>query len=108
MITKSVLAAGALFLAGFSTAYGQSYEVFIPSQVEAGSVQLAPGSYRISSRGNEAVFTDLNTGKTCETRAMVVQMPAKNPTTRLMYSETGTHIRTIALGGRAIDLQLRG
>jgi len=35
-------------------------------------------------------------------------MPAKNPTTRLMYSETGTHIRTIALGGRAIDLQLRG
>ncbi len=106
MTTKSLLAAGALFLAGFATAYGRSYEVFIPSAVEAGTLQLAPGTYRISQRGNDAIFTDLNTGKVYKTPAMAVQMTAKNPQTDLMFSEDGTQIRTVALGGHAVDLQL--
>jgi hypothetical protein len=106
MTTKSLLATGALFLASFSMAYGSSYEVVIGSPVEAGRVELAPGSYRITQKGNEAVFTDLNTGKVFKTPATAVQMNTKNTDTHLMFSEDGSRIRTIALGSRSVDLQL--
>lgn len=108
MTTQSLLTAGALFLASFSMAYGTSYEVALGTAVQAGTVELAPGTYRISQQGNEAVFTDLNTGKVYETPATVQLMAAKNPFTQVTMANVNGQqkIQTIALGGHAIDLQL--
>lgn len=105
MTKKTILATGALFLASFSMAFANSYEVAFAYPVQAGTLELPAGSYRISHRGDQAIFTDLNTGKVFKTYADVEEMAAKNPEINVTYNAAGNRIETISLGGHAVDLQ---
>jgi hypothetical protein len=55
---KSLLLAGALCFGGSAFAFTREFTIDQP--VACGSVQLAPGSYRVSVRGNTAEITNLN------------------------------------------------
>ncbi|HTX36012.1 MAG TPA: hypothetical protein VME43_13365 [Bryobacteraceae bacterium] len=105
---KLVLAAGALLLASFPAAYAKSYEVILGNSVQAGNVELTPGTYRIRHKGDRAIFINLNTHRTYRVPATVEYMAQKNPTDQVVTvnNQYGQPvIQSVALGGHAIDLQ---
>lgn len=108
MTTKSLLAIGVLLLAGSSMAFAKSYEVVLGTTVQAGNVSLQPGSYRITHKRDDAVFTNLRTDKVYRTPATVEALAAKNPKTKVDIADVNgvQRIQTVELGGRSMDLQL--
>ena len=104
---KMLLAAGALLLASFPAAYAKSYEVVFGNAVQAGNVELSPGTYRIRHKGNEAIFTNLNNHERYHVPVTVQDMALKNPSTQVVITNQNGYpqLQTVALGGHATDLQ---
>jgi len=111
MTTKLFLATGALALAGLSTAYGGSFEIWFGTPVEAGGTILQPGPYSVSQDGSDAArFKNLNTGNVYVTPATIEHLDHKNQMIHVkMTNENGQkEIQSIALGGKATDLEFGG
>ncbi len=108
MMTKPLWAAGALVLASFAMASDKTFEVAFGVPVDAGNLRLSAGTYNISEKGGDAIFTDVNTGRMYSVPVTVDNLALKNEATKVSMSNQNGHpprIRTIALGGHAVDLE---
>lgn len=100
-------AAGALLLAGFSLAYGSSFEIACPNPIQAGDMQLRPGAYWITHKGNEVIFTNVKTDERYDVAAMQATPAARDQADNVVIvNQNGVaHIMTVDLNGRhAADL----
>jgi hypothetical protein len=61
MTTKSLLMIGTLALASLTSA--KSYDIVLSSPAKAGNLELQPGEYTLKLQGNNAVLTNLDSGK---------------------------------------------
>ncbi len=106
MYIKFLLRTGALVLAGFSTVYGMSYEMVLAQSVQAGNVQLAPGTYTVSQKNGNALFTDWNTDRMYSVPVTVQHLDRKNEILKVKIDNTNgaRRIQQIDLAGKAIQL----
>jgi hypothetical protein len=106
MTTKSLLLIATLALAGIANA--KSYDITLSEPMKAGSVQLAAGSYSLRLKGNNAIFTNVQTGKSFTTAVKMEDTGTKFATTAVI-SETkdgDNHIMSVHLGGSSTTLDL--
>jgi hypothetical protein len=107
MTTKSLLCIGTLALAGVLSA--KSYDIVLSAPTKAGSVELKPGEYSLKVKGTNAVFTNVETGKSFTAPVKVQQANKKfdNTSVDTQKESNGTEdMKTIELGGSTTQLQL--
>jgi hypothetical protein len=106
MTTKSLLLIGTLALAGIASA--KSYDIVLSAPAKAGSVQLAAGEYSLKVQGNNAVFTNVETGKSFNTAVKAEDAGKKFDSTAVdSNTQNGTEqITAIELGGSSTKLDL--
>ena len=106
MNTKSLLLIGTLALAGIASA--KSYDIVLSAPAKAGSVQLAAGEYSLKVQGSNAIFTNIDTGKSFTTAVKSEDAGRKFSTTAVdSSSNNGTdQITAIELGGSSTKLEL--
>jgi hypothetical protein len=103
---KTAFLAGILALASMSIAFAKSYEVSFARVMQAGTVQLKPGSYELQVAGDKATFIEVEHRKKT-TVTVKVENAAKKFDTTLVNStldgNTGT-IKNIQLGGSTTQI----
>jgi hypothetical protein len=106
MTTKSLLLIGTLALAGIASA--KSYDIILSSPAKAGSVQLAAGEYSLKVQGNNAVFTNVDTGKRFTTAVKSEDAGKKFDATAVdtTNSNGSDQITAIELGGSSTKLEM--
>jgi len=106
MTTKSVLLTGALVLCSFSMGFAKSYDLVFSSAVKAGNLELKPGEYTLKVKGNNAVFTNVETAKSFTAPVKVQNTGKKFDVTAVdTNNQNGAStIQKIELGGS--DTQL--
>lgn len=106
MTTKSLLMIGTLALASIASA--KSYDIILSAPTKAGNVQLNAGEYNLKVKGTNAVFTNVETGKSF-TAPVKVQQAAKkfdNTAVDTKSNNGADEIKTIELGGSMTQLEL--
>ena len=97
MMKTSYLFMAALALsAGLSMAHARSYEILLPKSTQAGGMQLAPGQYRLTVEGDNAIFTNVQTNHSF-VAPVKVETTEKHDVTSVEVKDA--HITSIALGG---------
>jgi hypothetical protein len=106
MKTKSLLFIGTLALAGIASA--KSYDIVLSAPAKAGAVQLNAGEYSLKVQGSNAVFTNMETGKSFSAPVKVQTGSKKFENTAVdTEKENGAdEIKSIELGGSNTQLQL--
>jgi hypothetical protein len=106
MNTKSLLLIGTLALAGIASA--KSYDIVLASPASAGKLQLAAGEYSLKLKGTNAVFTNVETGKSFIAPVKVEDAGKKFDTTAVdSNSQSGANqITSIELGGSSTKLEM--
>jgi hypothetical protein len=106
MTTKSLLLIGTLALAGIASA--KSYDIILSAPAKAGGVQLAAGEYSLKVQGSNAVFTNVETGKSFTTAVKSEDAGKKFSQTAVdTTSNNGSEqITVIELGGSSTQLEL--
>jgi hypothetical protein len=105
MTTKSLLLIATLALAGIANA--KSYDIMLSEPVKAGSVQLAAGSYSLKLKGNNAIFTNVQTGKSFTIAVKMEDAGKKFDVTAVIFNTNdGNHITSVHLGGSNTALEL--
>jgi hypothetical protein len=106
MTTKSLLLIATLALAGIANA--KSYDITLSEPTKAGSVQLAAGSYSLKLKGNNAIFTNVQTGKSFTTAVKMEDAGKKFDTTAvtLETKDGDNHMTSVRLGGSSTTLEL--
>ncbi len=106
MTTKSLLLIGTLALAGIASA--KSYDIVLSNPAKAGSVQLAAGEYSLKLQGNNAIFTNVETGKTFTAPVKVQNATKKFSNTAVdTNNKNGSEqINAIELGGSTTKLEM--
>jgi hypothetical protein len=102
MTSKSLLLIGTLALAGIASA--KSYDIVLSSPQKAGSIQLAAGEYSLKVQGSNAIFTNVETGKSVTAPVKVENATKKFEQTAV--DSTGDQIKSIELGGSNTMLEL--
>jgi len=107
MTTKSLLCAAVLALASFTAASAKSYDIVLNNPVKAGSVQLQPGFYTVTVKGDTAVFTSASSGKTYTAPVKLDNSGPRHDSTALkLKTKDGAEILTsIMVGGSHITLE---
>ena len=107
MTKKSLLMTGALVLSSFSMMYAKSYDLVFSSPVRAGGIELKPGQYKLTVKGNTAQFTSMDTDKTYTAPVKVENAGKKHDVTAVdTNKQNGSDkIQKIELGGTATDLE---
>ena len=105
-MTKSILLIATLALAGIANA--KSYDIMLSEPVKAGSVQLAAGSYSLKLKGNNAVFTNVQTGKSFTTAVKVEDAGMKFDRTAVTCDNKNgdSRMTSVELGGSSVRLEL--
>ena len=85
----------------------KTYDVVLLAATKAGSVQLAPGEYKVKVEGSNAVFTDEHTRASFTVPVTVENTGTKFGMTALDTSKNGdiAQITSIELGGSKIKLE---
>ncbi len=98
---KTFLAISILALSSLTVASAKSYDIMISNPTKVGSVQLKPGSYKLTIKGSDAVFTDVNSAKSYTTPVKVQSTDQKFDQTRVQSTKDGDQdrIKEIDLGG---------
>ncbi len=106
MTTKSLLLTGTLALASIASA--KSYDIVLSSATKAGSVELGAGQYSLQVKGTNAVFTNLETGKSFTTTVKVQNTDKKFEQTAVDSEKQNGEdsIKSIELGGSTTLLEL--
>lgn len=106
MTTKSLLFIGTLALASLASA--KSYDIVLSNPTNAGNLQLKAGEYSLKVTGSNAVFTNVETGKSFTAPVKVQEGSKKFENTAVDTEKAnGTDkITTIELGGSNTQLQL--
>jgi hypothetical protein len=102
MTSKSLLLIAALVLAGIASA--KSYDIVLSSPATAGSVQLAAGEYSLQVQGSNAIFTNVETGKSV-TVSVKMEYAAKK-FEKTAVDSTANKTRAIDLGGSTMMLEM--
>ena len=106
MTTKSLLLIATLALAGIANA--KSYDITLSAPAKAGRVQLAAGEYSLRVQGSNAIFTNMQTGKSF-TAAVKAETADKKFDATAVVSTTkdgDSHITSVELGGSSTKLEL--
>ena len=106
MTTKSLLLIATLALAGIANA--KSYHIALSEPTKAGNVQLAAGSYSLKLQGNNAIFTNVQSGKSFTTAVKAEDTGKKFGTTAVISKtkDGDKHITSVQLGGSSTTLEL--
>ena len=107
MSYKSLLATGALALAGLATANAKSYDIILNSPAKAGATQLTPGEYKLKVEGQNAVFTNVQNSKSFTVPAKIETGEKKFNSTAMETTSQGDmdKIQAIELGGSTTKLE---
>ena len=86
---------------GLSLLSAKSYEIILDNTSQAGSAELKAGRYNLSLENTKVRFTDVNTGKSVETQAKIVNADKKFENTLVDTKQVNgaTQINEIDLGG---------
>lgn len=106
MTTKSILLIGSLALASLASA--KSYDIVLSAPAKAGNLQLAAGEYSLKVKGSNAVFTNVETGKSFTAPVKMQDAGKKfdNTAVDTKKDSSGDKITAIDLGGSSTELQL--
>jgi hypothetical protein len=105
---KSLILTGALAVASLSIASAKSYDIVLSGPTKVANVQLKAGEYRLKLDGNNAIFTDVESGKSFTAHAKI-DTPAASK-----YQETAVdtdkkadmdQISAIELGGTTTKIE---
>ncbi|HTS32279.1 MAG TPA: hypothetical protein VMH81_40700 [Bryobacteraceae bacterium] len=107
MKLRSMLLTGALAFASLSIANAKSYHITLDESAQAGAVQLAAGEYKVKVDGSNAIFTNIDTGKSTSAPVKVENTGKKHDTTAVDTTKaSGTNkLQAIELGGSDETLQ---
>ncbi len=107
MKNKSWLLVGALAFASLSIASAKTYHITLDESAQAGTVQLAAGEYKVKVDGPNAIFTNIDTGKSTSAPVKVASTGPKHDVTAVDTSkESGTNkLQAIEVGGSNETLQ---
>jgi hypothetical protein len=109
MTGKSLLTLGALALATVGLASAKSYDIDLLATAKAGTVELKPGEYKLKVEGAQAVFTDVQSGKSFSVPAKVENSDQKFSNTRIeSANQNGMDtIQAIDLAGSGTRINLQ-
>jgi len=97
---KTLFLSAVLCLSTFAFAGTKKYEISLATPAKAGSVELAPGNYKVQVDGDKAIFTD--------SRNKSFTVPVKVETEKMKFNSTAVEsgeksgqqvIEAIDLGG---------
>jgi len=107
MKIKSLLLTGALAVATLSIASAKTYDIVLSNPTKAANVSLKAGEYTLKVEGTNAIFTDVETGKT-----YTAPVKLENATKKFGQTAVDTekksdvdHIQTIELGGTTTKVE---
>jgi|SRR5579872_5953717 hypothetical protein len=106
MTTKSLLLIATLALAGIANA--KSYTIMLSAPTKAGSVRLAAGEYSIKVQDSNAIFTNVQSGKTFTTVVKTETADKKFDVTAVVTdSKDGdSYITSVEFGGSHTKIEL--
>ena len=106
MTTKSLLLTATLALAGIANA--KTYDIALSAPMKAGSLQLAAGQYSLKVQGTNAVFTNMQTGKSFTTAVKAETADRKFDVTAVISDtkDGDSRITSVELGGSTTKLEL--
>ena len=106
MTTKSLFFIGALALASIASA--KSYDIVLSGPAKAGAIQLSAGEYSLKVQGSNAVFTNMDTGKsvTAPVKVQTASKKFENTAVDTEKQNGADEIKSIELGGSNTQLQL--
>jgi hypothetical protein len=95
---------------GLSLASAKSFEISVDSVSKVGDIQLQPGAYKVTLDGANVKFTNEDSGKSVETKAVIEpNNKAKFDATALetVQKDGATIVNEIDLGGTKTDLKFQ-
>ena len=106
MTTKSLLLIGTLALASIASA--KTYDLTLSAPANAGTVQMAAGTYSVKVLGGFAFFTNVDTGRKFLTAVKTEDAGKKFDTTAVECSSKDgeSQITAVELGGSSTKLEL--
>ena len=107
MTNKLALLIGTIALSTLAMAGPKNYNLVLSAPTKAGSVDLAPGDYKIKVEGSNAVFTDEHTGASVTVPVKVENTETKFNATTLDTKMQGNTAQLIAIefGGSKVKLE---
>jgi hypothetical protein len=101
MTIKSLILTGALAVGSLSIASAKSYDIVLSSPTKVANVQLKAGEYRVKVEGNNAVFTDVESGKSVTAAAKIETGDKKFDETAVSTEKKADmdQMQSIELGG---------
>ena len=107
MTNKAALLIVALGLSTLVIAGPKNYSVVLSTPTKAGSVDLAPGDYKMKVEGSNAIFTNERTGASVTVPVKVEDTQTKFNSTVLDTKMQGNTAQLIAieLGGSKVKLE---
>jgi len=83
----SLVLVGGLLLTSLSLCDTRSFEILLPQPTHAGGLVLAPGQYRVTVEGSDAVFQEVRSARSFRTAVKVEVSGATYPVTRIRVSK---------------------
>jgi hypothetical protein len=107
MTKKSLLLIGFVSACSFALAGTKSYDVVFDQTALVGTVQLAPGEYKLKVENGTATFTDVRTSKSVSAPVKVETETAKFARTVVDAIREGKtdRVAAIELGGSATKVE---
>jgi hypothetical protein len=107
MTNKTLLWIGALTFSAVAIAGAKTYDFVLSTSVRAGTIQLAPGEYKLKVDGSNAVFTDTESRKSVTVPIKVENNSRKYNSTALDTTKQGDaeRLNAIELGGSKTKLE---
>jgi len=109
MTKKSLFWAGVLALSSLAIASAKSYDIILASPTKAGNSQLAAGEYSLKVEGSNAVFKNVDNGKSVTIAFQSESAGKKYDQTAVVITKEndGEHLTFIELGGSKTKLEFR-
>ena len=107
MTNRLLLWGGALTLSAVAMAGSKAYDVVLSAPMKAGSVQLAPGEYKLTVDGSNAIFTGAHTRQSVTVPVKVENNDTKYEATAVGSTTQGgtRQITSIQLGGSKTKIE---
>ena len=107
MTNKLALLFVTVALSSVAMAGPKNYNVAFSAPTKAGSIDLAPGDYKVKVEGSNAIFTDEHTGASVTVPVTVENATTKFNATTLDTKTQGNTVQLVAieLGGSKVKLE---